>query len=101
MIDKSKTGRASGAAEEIGGTIKKHVGRLIGDEQMEIEGAAKELHGEARQEVAKAGARIKGAAEEQAGGAKKAVGHLIDNQQMQVEGRLTELKGKARQKINE
>lgn len=101
MTVTSKNSRAGGAAEEVGGTIKKHIGRLIGDEKMEIDGAAKQLHGEARKEVAKANARVKGAAEERAGAAKGAVGEFIDNQQMQVEGRLTELKGKARQKINE
>ena len=41
--------RSEGAAEEIGGKIKKGIGKLIGNEQMEAEGKAKELKGENRQ----------------------------------------------------
>ena len=41
--------RSEGAAEELGGKVKNTVGKLIGNEQMEAEGKAKELKGEARQ----------------------------------------------------
>ncbi len=37
--------RNEGAAEELGGKIKKGLGQLLGDEQMEAEGRAKELRG--------------------------------------------------------
>ena len=43
--------RIEGAAEQVGGTIKKGVGNLIGNEQMEAEGKAKELKGQARQKL--------------------------------------------------
>ena len=44
--------RIEGAAEELGGKIKKGVGQLIDNEQMEAEGRATELKGEAKQEAA-------------------------------------------------
>lgn len=95
------TGRAGGLLEEVSGTIKENVGQLIGNEQMELEGKAKALQGQAHQEAAKAKARVKGAAEELTGEAKQRVGELLDNEQMQVEGKLGGMKGKARQKLNE
>ena len=49
MSNESK--RAEGAAEELGGKIKKTVGAVIGNEQMQAEGKAKELKGEARQKL--------------------------------------------------
>ena len=41
--------RAEGEAEKLGGKIKGSIGKLIGNEQMQAEGRAKELVGEARQ----------------------------------------------------
>ena len=97
----SNTGkRIEGAAEELGGKIKKGVGSLIGNEQMEAEGRVTELKGEAKQEAAKAGERVKGAVEEAGGALKKGVGKLIDNEQMEVEDKAKELQGEARQKAN-
>lgn len=92
--------RGEGVAEQVGGKIKAGVGKLIGNEQMEAEGRAKELKGEAREEAAKAGERSKGAVEEVVGAVKNRVGAVIDNEQMQVEGKAKELKGEARQKAN-
>lgn len=92
--------RTEGVVEQVGGKIKAGVGALIGNEQMEAEGRAKELQGKAREESAKAAERGKGALEEVGGAIKKNVGALIDNEQMQVEGKATELKGEARQKAN-
>ena len=45
--------RGEGAAEEIGGKIKGAIGKAIGNEQMQAEGKAKELKGEARQKANK------------------------------------------------
>jgi len=92
--------RAKGAVEELGGKIKGTVGKVIGNEQMEAEGKAKELKGQARQEVAKAGERATGAIEEVVGAVKNRVGAVIDNGQMQAEGKAKELKGRARQAAN-
>ena len=95
------TNRGEGAAEEVGGKIKKTVGKVIGNEQMEAEGKAKELHGQAQQAAAKAGERVKGTIEEVSGAIKNRVGAVIGNEQMQAEGKARELKGEARQKINQ
>jgi len=92
--------RAEGKAEELGGKIKKGIGKLIGNEQMEAEGIVKEKKGEAKQEAAKAAERTKGKIEEVVGAVKNRVGAVIDNEQMQAEGRAKELKGEARQKAN-
>jgi len=92
--------RAEGAVEEVGGKIKGAVGRVIGNEQMEAEGKATELKGEAKQEAAKAAERVKGAVEETVGNVKGKVGAVIDNEQMEAEGKATELKGEARQEAN-
>ena len=97
----STTGkRIEGAATELGGKIKKGVGSLIGNEQMEAEGRVAELKGEAEQAAAKGAERAKGAVQEVGGALKKGVGKLIDNQQMAVEGAAKELEGKARQRAN-
>lgn len=93
--------RIKGKAEEIKGNIKKGIGDLIDNEQMEAEGEAERLKGQARQEAAKASERIKGTAEEIKGNIKKGLGNLIDNEQMEVEGEAERLKGEARQKLNE
>ena len=93
--------RIKGAAEEAMGNVKQGVGNLIGNEQMQAEGKAKELKGEAREETAKASERTKGAVEEVTGAIKNRVGAVIDNEQMQAEGKARELKGEARQKAND
>src|SRR4051794_40934010 len=92
--------RSEGTAEEIGGKIKKGVGTLIGNEQMEAEGEAKALKGEAKQEAAKASERTKGTVEKVTGAVKNRIGAVIDNEQMQAEGRARELKGEARKAAN-
>ena len=92
--------RVKGAAEELKGNIKKGVGDLIDNEQMQAEGHAEKRTGQARQEVAKAGERVKGMGEELGGKVKGAVGSLIGNEQMRAEGKAKELKGKGRQKAN-
>ena len=94
------TNRGEGVAEQIGGKIKQGIGRVIGNEQMQAEGKAKELKGEAREESAKASERAEGKVQEVAGAIKNRVGAVIDNEQMQAEGKARELKGEARQKAN-
>ncbi len=93
--------RIEGALEEAGGNIKQGVGNLIGNEQMQAEGKATELKGEARQEAAKASERAEGALEEAGGNIKQGVGNLIGNEQMEAEGKATEIKGEVRQKAND
>jgi uncharacterized protein YjbJ (UPF0337 family) len=43
--------RIKGAAEELKGKVKKGVGDLIDNEQMEVEGEAERLKGQARQKA--------------------------------------------------
>ena len=92
--------RGEGAAEELGGKIKKVAGQVLGNEQMEAEGRAKEAAGEAKQEGAKAAGRAEGKIEELAGAVKNRVGQVIDNEQMAAEGKVKELEGEAKQKAN-
>lgn len=92
--------RIQGAAQELGGKIKKGVGALLGNERMEADGRVAEIEGEAKQAIAKGAARIHGAAQEAGGAAKKGVGKVLDNKQMEVEGRAKELEGKARRGAN-
>jgi uncharacterized protein YjbJ (UPF0337 family) len=94
------TRRSQGALEEIGGKIKRGVGKLVGDERMQAEGRGKELKGQARQETAKASERSKGTVEELVGSVKNRVGRVIGNRQMQAEGKAKALKGRARQRAS-
>lgn len=92
--------RAEGAAEELGGKIKSAIGGVTGNEQMEAQGDAKQVKGEAKQGAAKAAERAKGAVEEAVGAVKNRVGVVIDSEQMQAEGKAKELKGQAHQEAN-
>jgi uncharacterized protein YjbJ (UPF0337 family) len=93
--------RGEGVAEQVGGKIKQGIGKVLGNEQMQAEGKAKELKGEAREESAKAAERTKGKIQETVGAIKNRVGAVIDNEQMQAEGKVKELEGEARQKANQ
>lgn len=92
--------RVEGAAEELGGKIKGAVGSVVGNEQMEAEGKATELKGQAKQEAAKAAERGKGAVEEVVGSVKNKVGTVLDNEQLEAEGKAKEIKGQVRQETN-
>jgi uncharacterized protein YjbJ (UPF0337 family) len=93
--------RVKGAAEELKGKIKKGFGDLTDNEQMEAEGEAERLKGQARQDAAKAAEYSKGVGEELKGNFKKGVGDLVDDEQMEAEGEAERLKGQARQKANQ
>lgn len=96
----NESNKGEGAARELGGKIKKGVGALIGDEQMEAEGRAKELQGAAQKESAKAAERGKGELEEIGGAIKNRVGQVLGSDKMAAEGKVKELEGEARQKRN-
>ena len=100
MFMSSESKRGEGAIEELGGKIKAGVGKLIGNEQMELEGRAKQLKGAAKQEGAKAAARTKGKVDELVGKAKDGAGILLDDEELEAEGRAQEALGKARQELN-
>ena len=65
--------RSEGAAEKLGGKLKGAVGKVLGNEQMEAEGRAKELKGASKEETAKAAERAKGKFEKVAGAVKNRV----------------------------
>ena len=92
--------RGEGAAEELGDKLKKGLGKLLGDEQMEAEGRAKEIAGETKQEEAKTEERLKGEVEGAVGALKNRVSHQIDNEQKIAGGKAKELQGEARQRAN-
>jgi uncharacterized protein YjbJ (UPF0337 family) len=92
--------RGEGAVEELGGMVQEGIGKLVGNERMQAEGRAHKLAGQAKQEAAKAAARVKGKAEEMMGAMKNRVGAVVGNERMQVEGKAEELTGQARQKAN-
>lgn len=92
--------RADGTTKEVGGKIKAGVGKLIGNRQMEAEGEAKALEGQAQKNAAKAAERAKGGVEETVGAVKNRIGNLVGADQMAAKGRVEELKGEARQKAN-
>ena len=92
--------RNEGAAEKLGGKIRRGIGKLLDNEQMEAEGALKETRGRDKEESAKSAERAKGRVEQAVGAVKNRVGAVIDNEQMQAEGKLKELKGRARHKVN-
>src|SRR5882672_6427820 len=50
----SASKRTEGAAEKLGGKIKGGIGRLVGNERMQVEGAVNEAKGRAKHEAAKA-----------------------------------------------
>jgi len=92
--------RNEGIGEEIGGKIKAGIGKLVGNEEMQAEGKAHEVHGKAKQEAAKGAERAKGKVQEAVGATKGAVGAALDNDRLEAEGRAKELEGEARQAAN-
>jgi len=87
-----------GAADELGGMIKKGVGSLVGNEQMEAEGRAEEHEGEAKRKGARVGEHVKGAVTEASGVVEMNVGKVVDSKKMETEGRKEKAKGAARRK---
>jgi len=98
----STTGnRIEGKAEQVGGALKKNIGKLLGNEQMEAEGTATELKGKAREEAAKGVERVKGKVQEVAGKVERGVGKLVGDHDTAAEGAAREVEGRAHQKVNE
>ncbi|PDV97914.1 CsbD family protein [Candidatus Chloroploca asiatica] len=94
------TERVKGKAEEIKGAVKATVGNVVHNEQLEAEGHADQVEGQARQNRAKTEERVKGTGEELKGETKDAVGGLIGDDHMKAEGKAEAQKGKARQNVN-
>lgn len=62
----STTDKIKGYANEAAGSVKKGVGKAIGNDEMQIEGEAQKLKGEAQVATGKAKAAIKDAVGEAA-----------------------------------
>ena len=50
----STTDKIKGKANEIAGSVKKSVGKAVGNDRMAIEGAGQEIKGDVQQSVGKA-----------------------------------------------
>jgi uncharacterized protein YjbJ (UPF0337 family) len=100
MGNPNTTNRDEGRAEQIGGTLKEGAGKLIGDRQMEAEGAAKRERGEAREKAGKAGERTAGAVQEAVGTVKNRVAHVLGADGAATEGKEDELEGQRRRDEN-
>lgn len=94
------TDRTKGKLEEMGGTVQKTIGKVLGNEEMQVKGAAHEVMGEAKQQAAKAGERVKGAVESIVGSVKATVGEAIGNDRLHAKGKIQELTGEARKDLN-
>jgi len=92
--------KVSGYKDEVLGSAKETVGKALGNEQMQAEGAAKNMYGHAEVEAAKGQQRVQGTGEQFTGNVKNAVGKVIGNEQMRAEGDAEWAKGKARSEAN-
>jgi uncharacterized protein YjbJ (UPF0337 family) len=92
--------RGAGATKEVGGRVKKNVGRLIGSERMEAEGRAQELAGRDQKESAKRAERVKGEIEEKTGALQRSAGELLDDEEVEARGRIRETRGALRKHAN-
>ena len=93
--------KAEATWDKAAGAVKEKTGDLINNEQMEVEGKAQHLKGEAKMAVAKAEEHAAGTATKAKGKLRQAVGNLIDDEGMQAEGKVEELKGEAKRKANQ
>jgi uncharacterized protein YjbJ (UPF0337 family) len=59
----STTDKIKGVANEAAGNVKQGVGRAVGDEKLQAEGAAQEAKGDAQKAMGDAKASVKSAAD--------------------------------------
>jgi uncharacterized protein YjbJ (UPF0337 family) len=77
--------------DEAKGKVKEGAGKLVGNEQMEIEGRAESESAEAKREAKGAANKVKGSVQE-------TVGKVTGSEQMEAEGTATRLKGETQQR---
>jgi uncharacterized protein YjbJ (UPF0337 family) len=99
-MNKTTQQKGKGALEEVGGKIKRGVGRVIGNRRIEAEGAAKEAKGKTRQAGARAVERVKGKVQAVAGAVKGRAGRAAGSARMEAEGRAKQIEGEDRQARN-
>jgi uncharacterized protein YjbJ (UPF0337 family) len=74
--------------DEMKGSVKEGVGKLVGNERMEAEG-------QTERSAAKAERESKGVANQAAGNVKMAAGKLVGNDRLHAEGQAQDVKGSA------
>jgi uncharacterized protein YjbJ (UPF0337 family) len=72
--------------DEAKGSVKEGVGKLVGNERMQTEGATERT-------TAKAARESKGAAKQAAGNLKMAAGKLVGNERLHAEGQAQDTEG--------
>ncbi|ORX91917.1 hypothetical protein K493DRAFT_316956 [Basidiobolus meristosporus CBS 931.73] len=82
------------------GYVQETAGSVLGNEQMQAEGAAKQAQADAEYKAAQAQGYAQGAGEKLKGNVKDTVGSAIGNEQMQAEGKAGATKGEARMNLN-
>ena len=76
-----------GRGTEAKGSLKKGVGKVLGDEQMQAEGESDKTRGKVARETA-------GAANQAAGSVQSAVGGALGDEEMRAKGQARRAKGK-------
>lgn len=94
------TERAKAKVEVAAGTLQEATGRVLGDEVMEVKGAAHQISGHAREEAIKAGERTRGSVEEVVGAVKKTAGKVLGDSSLEAEGKVEQITGKVRRAAN-
>ena len=86
--------------KELKGRAKAGFGKLIGNEQMQIEGKAEATGSMAKHVASRAGERVKGDTKVLGGAVKHDVGEMTDDEKLKAKGKRTEREGRARQRTD-
>jgi uncharacterized protein YjbJ (UPF0337 family) len=76
------------SGDELKGAVKQTVGKVLGNERLQAEGAADQATGKAVRETAGAGNQLGGTV-------KRAAGRALGSRQLELEGEAQRLKGQA------
>jgi len=80
--------------------VKENTGYLIGNQQMEAEGKALKLEGEAEYKAAVAVQAAEATGDKVKGTVKETVGHVLGNESLEGEGKADHLKGQVKDATN-
>lgn len=92
--------RIEAAGQQIKGTVKRSLGRLIGDKKMETQGRAAQRSAHAKLKAVQTKETAKAQVEKATGTIKHRIGKALGNEQMMAEGKAKNLKGRARAAVN-
>lgn len=82
------------------GSLKQTVGKALGNESMQCEGAGKKAQGNAEVDAAKAKGYAEGTGEKLSGNIKSGVGSMIGNKSMEAKGEYNKAHGASLQEAN-